>query len=143
MPTVLVRVSFHLKWLMKLFSSSSHKVVSSSWLMQWRKFMQGRGARRYLPPGPINNYDLVTAHRREKQLTIPEQKDVKLLSRIDGNESKRQQQEQKQLQLLRRQNGVGRLILGEDYHVVNFNVWQYWSMVYGGESSQLHASRIP
>ncbi len=125
---------------MKLSSSSySHKVVSSSWLLKWRKFMQGRCARRYLPPGPINNYDLVMVHGEEKQqLTIPEQKDA-MLSMIDRNENKRLQQKQR-----RRQNGVRRLILGEDYHVVNFNVWQYWSMVYGGESSQQqHASRIP
>lgn len=27
------------------------------------------------------------------------------------------------------------LVLGEDYRVVNFNVWRYWLMVYGGGPS--------
>ncbi len=95
----------------------SHKVVSSSWLMQWRKFMQGsRGAQRYLPPGPIDNYSLVSTSHKREQHTVPLQNNV--VSRIDG--------------------GVKRFILGEDYHVVNFNVWQYWSMIYGGECSHLH-----
>ncbi len=88
--------------------------------------MQGsRGARRYLPPGPIDNYSLVTAARQREQHTVPLQNNV--ISRIDGGGGTAMQKQQNG------GGGVKRLILGEDYHVVNFNVWQYWSMIYGGE----------
>ncbi len=103
--------------------------------------MQGRGARRYLPPGPINNYNLVMALQRENGIPPPEQQKPNM-TRIDKNALQNQKlQKLLQPQQQQQQNlppgghkNVRRFILGEDYHVVNFNVWQYWSMVYGGVS---------
>ena len=34
-------------------------MVENEWLKKWRKFVLGRGARRYKPPGPINNFSLM------------------------------------------------------------------------------------
>ena len=34
-------------------------MVDEEWLLKWRKFVRGRGARRYLPPGKITNQRLV------------------------------------------------------------------------------------
>jgi len=34
-------------------------MVENEWLKKWRKFVLGRGARRYRPPGTINNFSLM------------------------------------------------------------------------------------
>ncbi len=33
------------------------------------------------------------------------------------------------------------LVLGEDYRLVNYNVWKYWLLVYGGGPSIGRASK--
>jgi len=34
-------------------------IIDDSWLIKWRKFVTGRGPRRYLPPGKISNHTLI------------------------------------------------------------------------------------
>jgi hypothetical protein len=38
-----------------VLKGSFWQVVDEKWLVKWRRFVSGRGARRYLPPGPITN----------------------------------------------------------------------------------------
>ncbi|CAM9509599.1 unnamed protein product, partial [Choristocarpus tenellus] len=72
-----------------LLPNTCWQVVEESWLVKWTKFVLSQGARRYLPPGSMNNEALMEAQA----------------------------------------NG---LVLGQDYRVVNHNVWRYWMLVYGG-----------
>ncbi|KAG5183529.1 hypothetical protein JKP88DRAFT_163896 [Tribonema minus] len=44
------------------------QVVSEEWMAQWRKFVQSRGARRYLPPGPITNGELLMRQEVVKEV---------------------------------------------------------------------------
>ncbi|CAM9339819.1 unnamed protein product, partial [Laminaria digitata] len=81
-------------------------VVEEGWLVRWRKFVLGRGARRYHAPGEIDNWSLLLYNQR-------------VLTNICS------------LPPLFWQG----LVLGEDYRVVNFNVWKYWRLVYGGGPS--------
>ena len=48
-------------------------LIDEKWLVKWRKFAMGRGARRYLPPGPIANQEFLLESRKEgkKELKIP------------------------------------------------------------------------
>ncbi len=95
--------------------------------------MQGsRGARRYLPPGPIDNYSLMSPASSREQLdaTALRNNVVVSIGSMDGGTA---MQEQQQTECDSDGTACHRLVLGEDYYVVNFNVWQYWSMIYGGE----------
>lgn len=40
-------------------------IISEKWLQQWRKFAIGRGARRYLPPGKVDNEELITRLKKD------------------------------------------------------------------------------
>ena len=42
-------------------------MIDESWLVKWRKFVIGRGPRRYLPPGPITNGILVEQLRKNRK----------------------------------------------------------------------------
>lgn len=42
-----------------VLKGSFWQVVDEKWLVKWRRFVSGRGARRYLPPGPITNDTLL------------------------------------------------------------------------------------
>eukprot|EP01038_Epipyxis_sp_PR26KG_P012343 gene12343-16554_t len=40
-------------------SGSVWHIIDEEWLGKWRKFVMGRGPRRYFPPGPITNHHLM------------------------------------------------------------------------------------
>jgi hypothetical protein len=80
------------------------QVVEETWMVRWRKFIQGHGARRYLPPPPISNHALL----RREECGPEDDAGIARLVPVPG------------------------LKIGHHYRVVNYNVWQYWMMVYGG-----------
>ena len=43
---------------MSLPTNTVWHVIHEEWLSKWRRFVLGRDARRYAPPGPISNKDL-------------------------------------------------------------------------------------
>mmetsp|Transcript_9340 Transcript_9340/g.15671 ORF Transcript_9340/g.15671 Transcript_9340/m.15671 type:complete len:758 (+) Transcript_9340:128-2401(+) len=49
-----------------LMQGSQWQIIEAKWLERWRKFIQSRGARRYQPPGPIDNQKLVQDLERSK-----------------------------------------------------------------------------
>ena len=54
-------------------------MVDEFWLKRWRKFVLGRAARRYEPPGPITNEHLLesvarTRYLMEEGMTVEERK---------------------------------------------------------------------
>ncbi|CAM9126790.1 unnamed protein product, partial [Hapterophycus canaliculatus] len=86
-----------------LLPDTCWQAVEEGWLVRWRKFVLGRGARRYHAPGEIDNRPLLV-------LAAPN-------TAREG------------------------LVLGEDYRLVNYNVWKYWLLVYGGGPSIGRASK--
>ena len=40
-------------------------MVNEPWLVKWRRFVLGRGARRYLPPGSIENSQLLAEYNEQ------------------------------------------------------------------------------
>merc|ERR1719240_1725373 len=60
-------------------SGSVWHMVDEFWLKRWRKFVLGRAARRYEPPGPITNEHLLesvarTRYLMEEGMTVEERK---------------------------------------------------------------------
>jgi calmodulin len=49
-----------------ILKGSYWQVVDEKWLVRWRRFVSGRGARRYLPPGVITNDVLMCWERPNK-----------------------------------------------------------------------------
>ena len=49
-------------------SGSVWHMVDEFWLKKWRKFVLGRAARRYEPPGPITNEHLLESVARTRYL---------------------------------------------------------------------------
>ena len=58
----------------------------------------GRGARRYRPPGPIDNLRLYEQHRSD----------------------------------VSDKSYMRTLVLAKDYRCINYNVWRFYELVYGG-----------
>jgi hypothetical protein len=53
--------------------SSAYHLIDEGWLVKWRKFVMGRGARRYFPPGRITNQvllDKLKAESKQRNLRI-------------------------------------------------------------------------
>ena len=45
-------------------------IIDEKWLTKWRRFAMGRGPRRYLPPGPITNAELLAESKKEGKKTL-------------------------------------------------------------------------
>jgi len=82
-------------------------IVEEEWLAKWRRFVLGRDARRYAPPGPITNHNLFDA-------------DWTPASVLSGGEKKKKRPVR------------GGLVIARDYRVVNYNVWHFYQTVHGG-----------
>jgi len=54
-----------------LLKGSYWQVVDEQWLVRWRRFVSGRGARRYLPPCQITNDSLLHWEKAQKAGTQP------------------------------------------------------------------------
>ena len=48
-----------------IIKGSYWQVVDEKWLVKWRRFVSGRGARRYLPPCAITNQNLMVWERTD------------------------------------------------------------------------------
>jgi len=77
-------------------------IVDEEWLSKWRRFVLGRDARRYAPPGPITN-------------------DVLFDPTWKPHADKKHKRPVKQ-----------GLAIAKDYRVVNYNVWHFYQRVHGG-----------
>mmetsp|Transcript_34227 Transcript_34227/g.79068 ORF Transcript_34227/g.79068 Transcript_34227/m.79068 type:complete len:903 (-) Transcript_34227:177-2885(-) len=82
--------------------------VDEVWLRKWRKFVMGRGARRYMPPGKITNLRLM----EEVPLTISTR------SGVDVTYTKWMPKKG--------------MVLGKDYRSLNYNMFAYLKCVHGG-----------
>lgn len=58
--------------------SSAWHIVDEDWLGKWRKFVMGRGARRYFPPGRITNRWLYDEYKRGGRRSLIKAKDYRL-----------------------------------------------------------------
>jgi len=45
-------------------------IIDENWLLKWRRFAMGRGPRRYLPPGPITNLELLIESKKSGRRTL-------------------------------------------------------------------------
>lgn len=50
--------------------NTHYHIISEEWLAKWRRFVMGRGARRYVPPGKITNQHLLDQSRLEGRKTL-------------------------------------------------------------------------
>jgi len=135
-------------------SGSCWHMVDEFWLKRWRKFILGRAARRYEPPGPITN---------ERLLKTSERTRVDLVHAMTLDERRKHAAELEQrattvLPPIRREAlvefdarsaAIGKYgvfdedtkedpqdkeeaTIGKHYRAVNYDLWTYWRMVHGG-----------
>mmetsp|Transcript_36274 Transcript_36274/g.112244 ORF Transcript_36274/g.112244 Transcript_36274/m.112244 type:complete len:848 (+) Transcript_36274:242-2785(+) len=130
-------------------SGSAWHMVDEYWLKRWRKFVLGRAARRYEPPGPITN----------ERLLIPLAETAALVKR-DGDEfrattvprpSRRKHRETfapASATVAKYHVDAEAIIvspdeasqkaqpepatIGRHYRAINYDLWVYWKMVHGG-----------
>jgi len=136
-------------------SGSAWHMVDELWLKKWRKFVLGRAARRYEPPGPITNERLLLPRSRPRSdrwdesdrpaegedrattVPIPERRSVRpdFPATVDATVAKYADGE------LDGDGGGARrdrdgarepAAIGVHYRAVNYNLWIYWKMVHGG-----------
>ena len=96
-------------------------IVDEKWLAKWRRFVMGRGPRRYLPPGPITNEKLafyaINLERRPPSSSFDE-------TELEAVEST----------TLENMFSYGHKWLEKvkHYRCVNCNVWTFYHLVHGG-----------
>ena len=130
-------------------------MVDEFWLKKWRKFVLGRAARRYEPPGPITNEHLLESVARTRYL---------LTESLTVEERKKRQKElderattvpppirrEARLEFDQRSAAVEKYAtpldedskeepqdpepatIGKHYRAINYDLWTYWRMVHGG-----------
>ena len=130
-------------------------MVDEFWLKKWRKFVLGRAARRYEPPGPISNEHLLESVARTRYL---------LTESLTVEERKKRQKElderattvpppirrEARLEFDQRSAAVDKYqtpldedskeepvqpepaTIGKHYRAINYDLWTYWRMVHGG-----------
>lgn len=133
-------------------SGSAWHMVDEFWLKRWRKFVLGRAARRYEPPGPITNERLLLPREppedvdedRASTVPIPVRRKVKesfrAMSSAVAKYTVAESSEQLDLP-----GGIPRkdrdddddddaeaATIGKHYRAINYNLWIYWKMVHGG-----------
>jgi hypothetical protein len=136
-------------------SGSVWHMVDEFWLKRWRKFVLGRAARRYEPPGPITNEHLLESVARTRYL---------LTESLTVEERKKRQKElderattvpppirrEARLEFDQRSAAVEKYqtpldedskeeptelepaTIGKHYRAINYDLWTYWRMVHGG-----------
>lgn len=55
-------------------------IIDEKWLTKWRRFAMGRGPRRYLPPGPITNAEILEESKKEGKKTLKISKDYRCVN---------------------------------------------------------------
>lgn len=67
------------------------QVVEEGWLVRWRKFVLGRGARRYHAPGEMDNRPLLVGPSTPRKVSEPERAGLGALSfdRVSAGQKKR------------------------------------------------------
>ncbi|KAJ8604793.1 hypothetical protein CTAYLR_001064 [Chrysophaeum taylorii] len=141
---------------------SAWHMVEETWLKRWRKFVLGRGARRYEPPGPITNELLLIPRdqfateelggtdspaaaaalvdQRATTVPIPRRRVAKQFApssreiKALGERDNRHVYLPPPDHLERHQQGETKdpVTIARHYRAVNYNLWVYWKMVHGG-----------
>lgn len=110
-------------------SGSVWHPVDECWLKRWRKFVLGRGARRYMPPGKITNLRLVDVQ------VLEEHKNHAFLGstymRSDGTFVRRSLSGKDKVDICRIVPKTN-LVLGVDYRSINYNMMRFLVAVHGG-----------
>ena len=136
-------------------SGSVWHMVDEFWLKKWRKFVLGRAARRYEPPGPITNEHLLESVARTRylvteSLTVEERKKrqkelderattvpppIRREARLEFDQrSAAVEKYQTPLEEDTKEEPVQPepATIGKHYRAINYNLWIYWKMVHGG-----------
>ena len=136
-------------------SGSVWHMVDEFWLKKWRKFVLGRAARRYEPPGPISNEHLLesvarTRYLMEEGMTVEERK--KRQKELDERATTvpppirreaRLEFDQRSAAVEKYQTPLDEdskeeppelepATIGKHYRAINYDLWTYWRMVHGG-----------
>ena len=136
-------------------SGSVWHMVDEFWLKRWRKFVLGRAARRYEPPGPITNEHLLesvarTRYLMEEGMTVEERK--KRQKELDERATTVPPpiRREARLEFDQRSAAVDKYqtpldedskeeptelepaTIGKHYRAINYDLWTYWRMVHGG-----------
>ena len=136
-------------------SGSVWHMVDEFWLKRWRKFVLGRAARRYEPPGPITNEHLLesvarTRYLLEEGMTVEERK--KRQKELDERATTVPPpiRREARLEFDQRSAAVEKYAtpldedskeeptdpepatIGKHYRAINYDLWTYWRMVHGG-----------
>ena len=137
-------------------------MVDEFWLKRWRKFVLGRAARRYEPPGPITNEHLLesvarTRYLMEEGMTVEERK--KRQKELDERATTvpppirreaRLEFDQRSAAVEKYQTPLDEdskeepqdpepATIGKHYRAINYDLWTYWRMVHGSEAIKLQA----
>ena len=143
-------------------SGSVWHMVDEFWLKRWRKFVLGRAARRYEPPGPITNEHLLesvarTRYLMEEGMTVEERK--KRQKELDERATTvpppirreaRLEFDQRSAAVEKYQTPLDEdskeepadpepATIGKHYRAINYDLWTYWRMVHGSEAIKLQA----
>ena len=152
---------FHTGRVSKMLDSTSQvsgsvwHMVDEFWLKKWRKFVLGRAARRYEPPGPISNEHLLesvarTRYLMEEGMTVEERK--KRQKELDERATTVPPpiRREARLEFDQRSAAVDKYqtpldedskeepvqpepaTIGKHYRAINYDLWTYWRMVHGG-----------
>ena len=136
-------------------SGSVWHMVDEFWLKKWRKFVLGRAARRYEPPGPITNEHLLESVARTRyllteSLTVEERKKrqkelderattvpppIRREARLEFDQrSAAVEKYQTPLEEDTKEEPVQPepATIGKHYRAINYDLWTYWRMVHGG-----------
>ena len=138
-------------------SGSVWHMVDEFWLKRWRKFVLGRAARRYEPPGPITNEHLLesvarTRYLMEEGMTVEERK--KRQKELDERATTvpppirreaRLEFDQRSAAVEKYQTPLDEdskeepqdpepATIGKHYRAINYDLWTYWRMVHGSTS---------
>ena len=136
-------------------SGSVWHMVDEFWLKKWRKFVLGRAARRYEPPGPITNEHLLESVARTRyllteSLTVEERKKrqkelderattvpppIRREARLEFDQrSAAVEKYQTPLEEDNKEEPVQPepATIGKHYRAINYDLWTYWRMVHGG-----------
>lgn len=96
-----------------LIAGSVWHIVDEVWLIRWRKFVMGRGARRYMPPGKITNFRLLDEVKDEAYYLAPP--GTPAASKTSFHFETKSD-----------------LVCGRDYRALSWNMFNYLVHVHGG-----------